>query len=244
MLIRIGTSGWVYGDWRERFYPPGVAQRRWLEYYAERFETVELNATTYRLPSEAQAAAWCAKVPRGFTFTVKLSRLITHRRDLPPRVDEFIHNYFSRTACFERAKVAQILVQFPPYLKRDDLRLGAFLDKLPPEYRYVVEFRDRSWFETEVRTLLTTRGIAFCIHDYPGLRVPQWVTHTDLAYVRFHGYGGLYVGSYPRRVLEAWAQRIRALAEKARDVYVYFNNDTAAAAPKDATTLKALLGAP
>lgn len=240
-MIRIGTSGWVYGDWRRRFYPEGVTQRRWLEFYARCFDTVELNATTYRLPTPAQASAWCAKVPADFRFTVKLSRLITHRRDLPPRVDEFIANYFARAACFDRAKIAQILVQFPPYLQRDEARLAAFLAKLPPEYRYVVEFRDRSWFVPDVRALLAARGVAFCVHDYPGLRVPLWVTRSDLAYVRFHGYTALYAGSYPRRSLRRWAARIGALEDEARDVYVYFNNDTAAAAPHDAAVLKALL---
>ncbi len=241
-MIRIGTSGWVYGDWRGRFYPPGVAQRRWLEFYSERFDTVELNATTYRLPSAAQATAWCAKVPADFRFTVKLSRLITHRRDLPARVDEFIKNYFERTACFDREKVAQILIQFPPFLERGDVRLSSFVAKLPREYRYVVEFRNGTWFEPSVRDLLVSLRVAFCVHDYPGMRVPRWVTRDDLAYVRFHGHGGLYVGSYPRRVLARWSQTIRELENAARDVYVYFNNDTLAAAPKDAVTLKALVG--
>ena len=240
-MVRIGTSGWVYSDCRGRFYESGVAQSKWLEYYARRFDTVELNATTYRLPSESQVGAWCAKVPAKFRFTVKLSRLITHRRDLPPRVDRFIENYFRRAACFEPAKLAQILVQFPPYLKRDDARLEAFLLKLPAQYRYVVEFRDASWFVPAVRDLLARRQIAFCIHDYPQLRLPRWVTHPELAYVRFHGYRGLYVGSYPRRVLQRWAVALRELQSAARDVYVYFNNDYAAAAPKDAATLKALL---
>jgi len=240
-VIRIGTSGWVYGDWRQRFYPAGVAQRRWLEYYAERFDTVELNATTYRLPSETQVSAWCANVPAGFLFTVKLSRLITHRRDLPPRVDRFIENYFARASCFDPRKLAQILIQFPPYLKRNDVRLAAFLDKLPPQYRYVVEFRDASWFEPAVRDLLTARRIAFCIHDYPSLNVPPWVTRDDLAYVRLHGYSGLYVGSYPRRVLKRRADELQELESHASSVFVYFNNDTAAAAPKDAAVLRSML---
>ena len=240
-MIRIGTSGWVYGDWRGRFYPPGTAARRWLEYYAQRFDTVELNATTYRLPTPAQVSAWCSKVPPDFRFTVKLSRLITHRRDLPPRLDEFIANYFTRTAYFEPAKLAQILIQFPPYLKRDDARLLAFLLKLPPQYRYVVEFRDKSWFEPAVRELLISRNVAFCMHDYPGLRVPHWITRGDLAYVRFHGFTALYAGSYPQRTLHRWAERLRELESSAREVFVYFNNDTAAAA-RDAESLKALLG--
>lgn len=240
-MIRIGTSGWVYRDWRGRFYPAGVAQRRWLEYYAQWFDTVELNATTYRLPSQAQVASWCAKVPGDFRFTVKLSRLITHRRDLPPRVDEFIANYFARAACFEPPKVAQILIQFPPYYERDESRLNAFLDKLPTAYRYAVEFRDASWFEPSVRDLLADKGVAFCIHDYPGLPVPHWITREDLAYVRFHGYAALYAGSYPPGALRRRAEMLCGLAGEAREVYAYFNNDTAAAAPHDALALKRLL---
>jgi uncharacterized protein YecE (DUF72 family) len=241
-VIRVGTSGWVYGDWRGRFYPRGVAQRCWLEYYTKHFDTVELNATTYRLPSPSQAVAWCTKVPPDFRFTVKLSRLITHRRDLPPRVDDFIANYFARAACFERAKLAQILIQFPPYLERDDARLCEFIRKLPPQYRYVVEFRSESWFSPAVRDLLADCGIGFCIHDYPGLHVPLWVTRNDLAYVRFHGYTALYAGSYPRQTLRRWAARLNELESRANEVFAYFNNDTAAAAPRDAELLKALLG--
>lgn len=241
-MIRIGTSGWVYGDWRERFYPKGVAQRRWLAYYAERFDTVELNATTYRLPKPEQVQLWCEAVPVDFRYTVKLSRLITHRRDLPPRVDEFIHNYFERAACFVPGKLAQILVQFPPYLERDDERLERFLDKLPPEYRYVVEFRNASWFADAVRGLLERRNVAFCMHDYPGMRVPAWITSSKLAYVRFHGAQGLYYGSYSRSTLRAWARRLRQFEAAAGEVYAYFNNDTLAAAPHDAAVLRRMLG--
>lgn len=241
-MIRVGTSGWVYGDWRGRFYPAGVAQRKWLAYYAERFDTVELNATTYRLPTEERVRAWCDAVPADFRYTVKLSRLITHRRDFPPRVDEFIANYFARTACFTTPKLAQILVQFPPYLQRDDERLERFLDKLPAEYRYVVEFRNASWFAAPVRELLERRAVAFCIHDYPGLRVPRWITSPSLAYVRFHGALSLYAGSYSSGRLKRWATLLREFESAATDVYVYFNNDTLAAATHDAQTLKRLLG--
>ena len=239
-MIRVGTSGWVYAGWRGRFYPKGVAQRRWLQYYAERFDTVELNATTYRLPKEHQIDAWCEGVPRDFRYTIKLSRLITHRKTLPARVDEFIENYMNRAACFQPQKVAQILVQFPPFLTRDDAHLAAFLDKLPAHHRYVVEFRDKSWLVPEVEQILRRRNIAFCIHDYPGMRIPDIVTCSDLAYVRLHGYEGLYVGSYPRRSLQHWARRIRSLHARVSDVYVYFNNDVDAAAPHDAMTLKNL----
>ena len=240
-MIRIGTSGWVYGDWRGRFYPKGLGQKRWLAYYAQHFDTVELNATTYRLPKESQVRTWCETVPPQFVYTVKLSRLITHRRSLPPRVDEFIENYMARAACFERGKVAQILVQFPPYLERNDEHLRAFLDKLPREYRYVVEFRHKSWLAAGPERILRERGMAFCIHDYPGMRTRDVVTTPELAYVRLHGYLALYVGHYPRRSLQHWARRIEALAKRARDVFIYFNNDTMAAAPHDAAVLRELL---
>jgi uncharacterized protein YecE (DUF72 family) len=239
-MVRIGTSGWVYGGWRERFYPAGVAQRRWLEYYAQHFDTVELNATTYRLPKPEQVRTWCEAVPPGFVYTVKLSRLITHRRDLPERLDQFIANYFARAACFDPKRLAQILVQFPPFLERDDRRLAIFLRKLPPGYRYVVEFRNASWFVPEVRDVLLLHDVAFCIHDYPGLDVPNWVTRADLAYVRLHGYSGLYVGSYPDSVLEQYARWLARLAAR-RDVYVYFNNDVDAAAPHDAAALRRIM---
>lgn len=218
-----------------------MAQRRWLEYYATHFDTVELNATTYRLPKEHQVRAWCDIVPPSFQYTVKLSRLITHRKTLPKRVDEFIENYMHRISCFETGKVAQLLVQFPPYLERDDAHLRAFLDKLPNHHRYVVEFRHRSWLVPEICDMLRERRMAFCIHDHPGFRTGDVVTSPELAYIRLHGYEGLYVGSYPRRTLRAWAARIRKLAEQARDVFVYFNNDTAAAAPHDAAALRSLL---
>lgn len=240
-MIHVGTSGWVYGGWRGRFYPEGLAQRKWLKFYAERFDTVELNATTYRLPKPEQVQVWCETVPPEFRYTVKLSRLITHRRDLPPRLDEFIENYFARAACFDARKLAQILVQFPPYLERNDARLEAFLDKLPPEYRYVVEFRNATWFEPAVEKLLRERNIAFAIHDYPKLHVPKWVTSSGLAYLRLHGYSGLYVGSYPRRSLQHWVRELKRMQAEVDDVYVYFNNDVDAAAPHDALELKRLL---
>jgi len=240
-MIRIGTSGWTYGDWRGRFYPRDLPQRKWLEFYSARFDTVELNATTYRLPKESNIVTWCTTVPDGFVYTIKLSRLITHRKTLPPRVDEFVENYMHRASCFEQGKVAQILVQFPPHLERDDAHLDAFLDKLPVHHRYAVEFRNKSWNVQRTYDALRERSMALCIHDYPGCKPPDVVTTPSFSYVRLHGYIAPYVGSYPRRSLQHWAKRIRRLNEHAQNVYVYFNNDVKAAAPHDAATLRALL---
>ncbi|MBC5825008.1 MAG: DUF72 domain-containing protein [Candidatus Eremiobacteraeota bacterium] len=240
-MIRIGTSGWSYAGWRGRFYPRDLKQSDWLSYYAGRFDTVELNATTYRLPTEQHVQKWCAAVPPGFLYTVKLSRLITHRKTLPPRVDTFIASYMARIRCFRRARLAQILCQFPPYLTRDDERLASFLDKLPRRYRYVVEFRHKSWLTAAVADILRRRDVAMCIHDYPGCKTGDLITSRHLAYVRLHGYVAPYVGSYPRRTLRRWAQRVRGLAEQADSVFVYFNNDVDAAAVRDAACLRELL---
>lgn len=147
----------------------------------------------------------------------------------------------NRVACFEAGKAAQLLVQFPPYLERDDAHLKAFLDKLPRHHRYVVEFRHKSWMVPEVFETLSAHGMAFCIHDYPELRTGEIVTSPDLAYIRLHGHEALYTGSYPRRSLRYWAQRIRKLSKQAHDVFIYFNNDVRAAAPHDAALLKRLL---
>ncbi len=241
-MIRIGTSGWTYGDWRVRFYPKGVARPSWLSFYSRRFETVELNATTYRLPTFKQIEKWSAQVPSNFLFTAKLSRLITHRKTLSPNLDLFIANYFERIACFPKQKLAQLLCQFPSYLERDDRHLEAFLTNLPHMYRYAVEFRHPSWFAPETFATLRRHNMAFCIHDYPGVTTDDIVTSPDLAYVRFHGYKSLYAGSYPDRELASLRDRILRLNELARDVFVYFNNDTAAAAVTDAMTLSKILG--
>jgi uncharacterized protein YecE (DUF72 family) len=226
----------MYADWRLNFYPKGLAQRNWLEYYARHFETVELNATTYRLPQAKSIERWLSCTPSEFRFTVKLSWLITHRRKLgDPR--RFIENYFKAVAPL-RPKIDVLLVQLPPFLGRDDERLATFLDMLSPDYRYAVEFREPSWYVEQTCDTLRKRGMAFVIHDLRGSLAPDVAT-APFAYVRLHGPVRAYAGSYSRQRLEAWRERIRALP--ADDVYVYFNNDQNAYATKNAVTLRALL---
>ncbi|PZR57375.1 MAG: hypothetical protein DLM50_06165 [Candidatus Meridianibacter frigidus] len=139
-MIYVGTSGWSYADWRKRFYPVRLLSRRWLEYYARQFDTVELNAATYRLPREEQITQWCRTVPPGFRFTMKLSRLITHRKTISPNLERFIFNYVERISSFAPEKLAQVLCQLPPYLERDERYLIRFLHMLPATFRYVWSF--------------------------------------------------------------------------------------------------------
>lgn len=236
--ILIGTSGWTYKDWRGRFYPARLAQREWLAYYAARFPTVELNVTTYRLPKERDLVRW-TNVPPGFVYTVKLSRLITHRKR-PGEPRAFVENYFRALAPL-LPHVANVLAQFPPWFARDDDALASFLATLPPGHRYAVEFRHPSWYDEAVYALLRERGASLCLHDLRGSVVPAVVTGPVL-YVRLHGPVRAYAGSYRRVRLERWAETIRALAPLVEATYVYFNNDQHAFAVRNALALRALLG--
>ena len=236
--ILIGTSGWTYRDWRGCFYPQKLPQREWLAYYAERFPTVELNVTTYRLPKEHDLARWAA-VPPGFVYTVKLSRLITHRKR-PGEPRAFVDNYMARIAPLE-PHIANVLAQFPPFFARDDDALRGFLGTLPPHHRYVVEFRHPSWYDEAVYALLRERGMSLCLHDLRGSIAPLVVTGPVL-YVRLHGPVRAYAGSYSRKRLEQWAATILELAPQVEVTFVYFNNDQNAYAPKNALALRKLLG--
>lgn len=235
--IRIGTSGWTYGDWKGRFYPARLPQREWLAYYAERFPTVELNVTTYRLPKPNDLARWGA-VPPDFDYTVKLSRLITHRKR-PGEPRKFVETYFERIAPL-MPRVANVLAQFPPTWARDDDALANFLETLPAGPRYVAEFRHGSWYCEEVYARLRARGISLCLHDLAGSVSPHVLTGPVL-YVRLHGPVRAYQGSYRRARLQSWADAIRELGREVETTYVYFNNDERAFAPKNAQTLRDML---
>ncbi|MBV9438730.1 MAG: DUF72 domain-containing protein [Candidatus Eremiobacteraeota bacterium] len=237
MAVRIGTSGWTYGDWRGRFYPPKLPQRDWLAYYAERFPTVELNVTTYRLPKESDLRRW-AGAPPGFDYTVKLSRLITHRKR-PGDPRRFVENFFARIAPLA-PRIGNVLAQFPPTFARDDDALEAFFETLPAGYRFVVEFRHRSWYTEDIYARLRARGFSLCLHDLRGSVAPLVLTGPVL-YIRLHGPVRAYAGSYRRVRLERWAHTIRDLAPQVAATYVYFNNDQRAFAPRNAATLRALL---
>jgi uncharacterized protein YecE (DUF72 family) len=238
--VRIGTSGWTYKDWRGRFYPAKLPQREWLAYYAERFPTVELNVTTYRLPKENDLARW-SQAPPGFDYSVKLSRLITHRRR-PGEPRRFVETYFERIAPL-MPRVANVLAQFPPTFARDDDALGGFLEALPAGPRYIAEFREPSWYDEAVYARLRARGISLCLHDLRGSATPAVITGPVL-YVRLHGPVRAYAGSYPTARLREWAETIRTFGPQVEAVYVYFNNDERAYAPHNAMTLRDLLPEP
>jgi uncharacterized protein YecE (DUF72 family) len=237
--VRIGCSGWTYKDWTGPFYPPGTRDRERLEYYATRFDTAEINASFYRLPSEATVAGWARRAPPGFVFAWKVSRYITHNKKLKDCADS-VELVFGRMAPLGD-RYGPALIQLPPQLRRNDQRLADFLALLPPGRRHTVEFRHPSWYDPAVFAILSDHDAALCISDHHSAPSP-WAVTASWVYVRGHGPGGRYHGRYPPEELAAWERRIAGWRAEGRDVYAYFDNDIKSAAPFDAEALRARLG--
>jgi len=231
MPALIGTSGWQYRHWRETFYPRGVAQARWLEYYAERFTTVESNAAFYRLPKADTFAAWAERTPPDFVMAVKASRYLTHIRRLrDPK--EPVARFVARAKSLG-SKLGPVLIQLPPTMGADVDRLRATLAEFPAGWRIAIEFRHDSWYSPQVRSILEEHGVALCLADRRGPLTPIWRT-TDWTYVRFHSGRARPEPCYGRAALESWVERISDQWDAADDVYAYFNNDPRACALRDA----------
>jgi uncharacterized protein YecE (DUF72 family) len=242
-VIHVGCSGWNYAHWRHGvFYPKRCPPARWLPFYAQHFDTVELNTTFYRLPRTTAAARWVAETPDDFVFAVKVSRYVTHIKRLTDtehhlpllleRIEPLCHT----------PKLGPLLWQLPPTFKRDDDRLAAALDAAPRDLRHAFEFRHESWFAGDVMALLRERTAALVIADRP--EIASFQTHdltADFAFVRFHHGSRGHGGNYSDGELEEWAQRLGAWGERG-DVYAYFNNDWEGFAPRNALYLRELLG--
>jgi uncharacterized protein YecE (DUF72 family) len=231
----IGTSGWHYDDWRQRFYPGELPKTGWLEFYARHFHTVELNNSFYRLPSENAFTSWHNSTPDDFTFAVKVSRYITHikrLRDTGEAVEKFIQR-----AKILGEKLGPLLYQLPPGLHRHDETLASFLSSLPRGYKHVIEFRHQSWLVAEVFAILRRHHAGFCVFDMPAFTCPLLAT-ADFAYIRFHGSDGLYSSSYSNEELARWAKGIADLAAGLETVYIYFNNDVEGFALRNAATIR------
>jgi len=231
----VGTSGWQYDDWRVRFYPEGLPKARWLAFFADRFSSVEVNNTFYRLPSRETFARWRAETPTGFVFSVKASRFITHVKRL--REPEEPLALLLQHAAGLSDRLGPVLFQLPPRFRADVGLLKAFLGTLPSGVRAALEFRDPSWETAEVFTCLENAGAALVWPDRPRVRLALSLTG-GWAYVRFHE-GRRSEPGYTREKLRRWADRLAATP--ATDVFAYFNNDTGGAAVRDARTLSELL---
>ena len=233
--FRVGCSGWSYSHWRGRVYPKGLPQRRWLEHYATLFDTVEVNATFYRLPRRDTVAAWAEETPRGFLFAVKASRYLTHVRRLTD-LGRGVERFYGRIApLVEASKLGPVLWQLPETFHRDDDRLAAALARLPAG-RHAFEFRHPTWFARDVYALLAEHDAALVVGDHPERRFQAHELTAGWTYVRFHHGSRGRGGNYSARELEAWARRLGTWRELA-DVFAYFNNDQEGYAVRNAVDL-------
>jgi uncharacterized protein YecE (DUF72 family) len=236
-VILVGTSGWQYKDWRERFYPAGTPQSRWLEHYAENFATVEVNNAFYRLPERDTFVAWRDRTPGDFCVAVKMSRYLTHIKRLREPAEP-VRRFLDRASGLG-GKLGPVLLQLPPTLRLDLGALDEVLARFPSSVKVAVEPRHASWWVPETRELLEKHQAALCWSDRLGRPVaPTWRT-ADFGYLRLHEGRARPHPRYGKAALRSWVTRI-AESYDTEPVYVYFNNDPGGAAIADASAFAAL----
>lgn len=236
--IYIGTSGWHYKHWIGTFYPQGTKDSEQLVYYLKFFKSVELNNSFYRLPSAQTFNNWRKAVPADFVFAVKGSRFISHMKKL--NVDKESISIFFKSVNTLKEKLGPILFQLPPKWKLNVERLAHFLQILPKKRRFAFEFRNQTWYNEEVYALLQKYNCSFCIYELEHHLSPI-ITTADFVYVRLHGPGARYAGSYTTKQLSKWAKICSNWLEQGTDVYIYFDNDQLGYAAFNAQTLKKLI---
>jgi uncharacterized protein YecE (DUF72 family) len=231
-MLYAGTSGWQYRHWKDVFYPPKVPQRAWLGYFAQRFQTTEVNNTFYNLPEPSVFEQWEQTAPAGFVFALKMSRFLSHLKRLSDP-EEPVARFMERARRLGQ-KLGPILIQLPPSLRADAGRLRATLSAFPSHQRVAVEFRHESWFVPEIRAVLEEEHAALCLQDGGrGPRTPAWDT-AGWGYVRFHHGRASPASSYGRDALGTWVRRLSGVWPELADLYAYFNNDWNGCALRDA----------
>lgn len=234
----IGCSGFHYKDWKEVFYPKGVPQRKWFEYYGEHFKTLELNVTFYRFPVVSMLQSWYERSAPDFTFSVKAPRIITHFKKLND-CGELLHDFYQTIEEGLKEKTGCVLFQFPPGFHFSEERLTKIIDSLDPNFPNVVEFRHESWWKKEVYKELGKNKISFSGMSHP--RLPETVIeNTSMLYYRMHGVPHLYQSPYSTEHLKKFIKDVQACG-KIKKAFIYFNNDIGCNAVKNATEMKALV---
>jgi uncharacterized protein YecE (DUF72 family) len=220
------------------FYPPGTKQKDRFPYYQKFFKTVELNSPFYHLPPRQTFEKWKDDVPHDFIYAVKASRFITHMKKLNDAGDSLTRLLDNASGLEEKLSI--ILFQLPPKWEINVERFRTFLEKLPKGNRYTFEFRDQTWYREEIYSLLREFNCAFCIYELAGHVSPIEIT-ANYVYVRLHGPGDKYQGTYTDEVLAEWAGRCKDWSDTGKDVYVYFDNDQEGFAAFNAIKLQELV---
>lgn len=235
--IYIGTSGWAYKHWMGTFYPTGTKLKNRFPYYLEKFNTVEINNTFYRMPSDETFVNWKNSTNEDFVYVIKANKFITHNKKLHD--PELILPPFLEQVQLLGKKLGPILFQLPPFMKSNRELLEKFLQALPKKFRFVFEFRHPDWYKDEVFDLLEKYNCAFCIYELAGHISPIKIT-ANFVYLRLHGPGNKYQGSYSDQTLQEWANECLKWS-KTKDVFVYFDNDEQGYAAFNALKLQELV---
>lgn len=239
--VHIGTSGWFYEHWIGPFYPESLSRKKFLPYYMQHLDSVEINRTFYSLPKKKVFEEYAGLAARPFIFSVKASQFITHMKRLSnPR--QPLRKLLGRLEGLGK-HLGPILFQLPPNWKVNLERLEEFLKALPKGHRYAFEFRDPSWINDEVIALLKHYLAAFCIYEFDDYLSPCFVT-ANFVYIRLHGPNGAYAGNYSHKKLQKWARFIRKQIRAGKDAYCYFDNDEAGYAADNAISLAKILKRP
>lgn len=232
MHVHVGTSGYNYPEWRGSFYPEKFAAPKMFGYYSERFRTVEINYTFYRMPTEKLIQGWAAQAPAGFQYTLKAPKRITHERRLKDCEKET--TFFTDVAKQLGGALATLLFQLPPTMKCDAARLGDFLATLPKDVKTAFEFRHDSWLIDDVYQRLHDAGAALCIADFGDKTTPLQTTAR-------YGYFRLRDEGYQADDLARWADTLVAQSSKWDDAYVYFKHEGEGKGPEFAAAFVELL---
>lgn len=236
---KIGCSGFLYDSWKGVFYPEELPHRRWLSFYMEKFNTVELNVTFYRLLKKEAFERWYKETSPNFIFCLKGSRFITHVKKLKD-VELPLSTFFNATAPLLE-KLGVVLWQLPPNLKLNLKNLEDFIENLKHyPVRHAFEFRHKSWLTKKVYNLLSASNIAVCMADWPDF-INDLPSTANFVYIRRHGEGGNYATDYTAEQLKEDAKKIKEYLKQGKDVYMYFNNDAFGYAPKNALEMKEIL---
>jgi len=234
----IGCSGFHYKDWKVIFYPKDIPQRLWFEYYCTHFNTLELNVTFYRFPQVAMLKSWSEKSPSGFSFSVKVPRLITHYKKMND-CENLLEDFYNTVEEGLKEKAGCILFQFPPSFGYTLERLENIINNLKQQFQNVVEFRNESWWNEEVYNKLSANKITFSGISHP--RLPDnFIENNSLFYYRMHGVPRLYQSAYTTTFLKSIMKAVKS-SPKIKNAFIYFNNTIGDAAIKNATELMALL---
>lgn len=232
----IGCSGYFYKEWKGKFYPEDLPTNKWLQFYCQNFNTLEINASFYKFPEIKNLTRWHNKTPHEFTFSIKAPQMITHYTKFTDIL--LINKFYEVVQRGLKEKLKCVLYQMPPSLKYSPTLLDLIIKVLNPEYTNVIEFRHASWWNENVYEALRSRNITFCSISFPNLPEDFKVT-SPIGYIRLHGIKELYKSNYTPEEIDIWTKKIRA--EKFEDLYLYFNNTWNVFAVKNASEIKKIL---